>query len=88
MVACRSAAVHGQRIVCSERLLRIVLGLACSKLCWVEARIDTHRAPKADVIAAIAVCCDKKLTKVGCTIRAQLTLDLHQPVHFQHSSVI
>ena len=65
-----------------------VLGLTCSRLGWVKARIDAYRTPKADVIAAIAVCCDKKLTEVGYSIRPQLTLDLYQPSCIQHSSVM
>ncbi len=65
-----------------------VLGLTCSRLGWVKARIDAYCAPEADVIAAIAVCCDKKLTEVGCAIRPQLTFDLYQPFRIQHSSVM
>ena len=65
-----------------------VLGLTCSRLGWVKARTNAYCAPEADVIAAIAVCCDKKLTEVGCAIRPQLTFDLYQPFRIQHSSVM
>ena len=44
--------------------------------------MGTHRAPKADVIAAIAVCCDKELAEVGCPIRSQLALDLCHAIAF------